>query len=128
MDKTANIEKNASAIKETPSHIHGSFMARKITLANENGRKSFTSPTRFMARVTHSSPPVPAHTTKNKSIASRIVRKPPSCAEEYSRRRKRRGKSRRSPPNAAARFSLRDTNNPIAQRQDRQRTKPAARS
>ena len=41
-----------------------------MTRAMAAGRKSFTSPTAFMARETHSSPPVPATTMSRKRITS----------------------------------------------------------
>src|SRR5580704_13227247 len=53
-----------------PAHNHPTRMARKIKRAIESGRKSFTSPTTFMARETQSSPPVPATTIREKSSAS----------------------------------------------------------
>src|SRR5580700_7087731 len=53
-----------------PAHNHPTRMARRRTRAIARGRKSFTSPTTFMARETHNSPPVPATTMREKRIAS----------------------------------------------------------
>src|ERR1700675_2510739 len=53
-----------------PAHNQPTRMARKIKRAIARGRKSFTSPTTFMARETQSSPPVPATTIRKKRIAS----------------------------------------------------------
>src|ERR1700731_1539300 len=53
-----------------PAHSHPTRMARRRTRAIARGRKSLTSPTTFMARETHNSPPVPATTIRAKRIAS----------------------------------------------------------
>ena len=50
----------------TPNHIHFTRKARPMTRTMAAGRKSWTSPTCFMARETHSSPPVPATTIMKK--------------------------------------------------------------
>jgi hypothetical protein len=60
LDSIASREKNAVAISPTPAHIHGTRRTRGIKPSKANGRKSFTSPTTFMPRAMHNSPPVPA--------------------------------------------------------------------
>src|SRR5208282_3149137 len=64
LDNTASNEKNAVAIRPKPIHIHETRNARRTTPTSAAGRKSFTSPTAFMARETHNSPPVPAQITR----------------------------------------------------------------
>src|SRR5277367_597911 len=64
MDKAPNRAKNATAIIPPPSHIQGTRSALKITLATSVGRKLGASPTTFIARETHNSPPVPATTIR----------------------------------------------------------------
>src|ERR1700733_11246425 len=74
MESAPSKEKNARAIKLTPAHIHPTRRARPITRAMAAGRKSFTSPTAFIARETHSSPPVPATTmTRNRMTSSKLA-------------------------------------------------------
>src|SRR5271170_262990 len=64
MDKAPSREKNATVIIAPPSHIQGTRSARRITFAASIGRKLGASPTTFIARETHNSPPVPATTIK----------------------------------------------------------------
>src|ERR1700730_3582891 len=64
MDKAPSRAKNATAIIPPPSHIQGTRSALRITLATSVGRKLGASPTTFIARETHNSPPVPATTIK----------------------------------------------------------------
>jgi len=54
-----------------PIHIHATVRAFKINRTNAEGRKSVTSPICFMARVTQSSPPVPATTMTQSKRNSR---------------------------------------------------------
>src|SRR6266581_3511917 len=64
MDKAPNRAKNATAIIPPPSHIQGTRSALRMTFAISAGRKLEVSPTTFIARETHNSPPVPATTIK----------------------------------------------------------------
>src|ERR1700675_664723 len=64
MDKAPNKAKNATAIIPPPSHIQGTRSALRMTFASSVGRKLGLSPTTFIARETHNSPPVPATTIK----------------------------------------------------------------
>src|SRR5271156_637161 len=64
MDKAPSREKNATVIIAPPSHIQGTRSARRITFAPSIGRKLGASPTTFIARETHNSPPVPATTIR----------------------------------------------------------------
>src|SRR5277367_2134502 len=57
----------------TPIHIQGTRKARKMTLAIWAGRKLGASPTVFIARDTHSSPPVPATTIRVNRMKSRTL-------------------------------------------------------
>src|ERR1700681_2222485 len=59
------------AIMAMPIHIQPTVKALKINRANAAGRKSVTSPICFMARVTQSSPPVPATTITQSKRSSR---------------------------------------------------------
>src|ERR1700731_2512634 len=68
MDKAPNKEKNATVIIPPPSHIQGTRSARRMTFATSAGRKLGLSPTTFIARETHNSPPVPATTIKPNRI------------------------------------------------------------
>lgn len=61
-DSIASSAKNATAINVIPVHIAGTVIARPVTRAIDDGRKSVTSPIVFMARETKSSPPVPTKT------------------------------------------------------------------
>src|SRR5450432_2775789 len=54
-----------------PIHIHPTKNARRINRNSAAGRKSWTSPMSFIARVTHSSPPVPATIMIRNKMASR---------------------------------------------------------
>src|ERR1700730_6882181 len=54
-----------------PIHIHATVRAFKINRTSATGRKSVTSPICFMARVTQSSPPVPATTITHSKRNSR---------------------------------------------------------
>src|SRR5271163_2142321 len=74
MESAPSKEKNAKAINPTPAHIQPTRRARPITRAMATGRKSFTSPTAFIARETHSSPPVPATTmSRNRTTSSTLA-------------------------------------------------------
>src|SRR5258705_12516802 len=64
MDKAPSRAKNATAIIPPPSHIQGTRSARRMTFATSVRRKLGLSPTTFIARETHNSPPVPATTIK----------------------------------------------------------------
>src|ERR1700722_286717 len=64
MDKAPSRAKNAPAIIPTPSHIQGTRSALRITFVTSIGRKLGASPTAFIARETHNSPPVPATTIR----------------------------------------------------------------
>src|SRR5450755_402560 len=58
-------------IMAMPIHIHPTKNARRINRSSAAGRKSWTSPMSFMARVTHNSPPVPATMIIRNKRASR---------------------------------------------------------
>src|SRR3984885_10393648 len=83
MESAPSKEKNARAIKLTPAHIHPTRRARPITRAMAAGRKSFTSPTAFIARETHSSPPVPATTMTRKRMTSSKLAPLHSCRAAF---------------------------------------------
>src|SRR6266404_4901186 len=57
-----------------PTHIHGKRNDSRTNVKMELGLNSWTSPTPFMARLTDSSPAVPATTMKKKRTASRTSR------------------------------------------------------
>src|SRR6266481_2550771 len=73
----ARSEKNPRPISAIPNHIHGSRKDCRTNLRIDLGRKSWTSPTLFMARLTHNSPAVPDTTIKNRSEISSTVKR--SC-------------------------------------------------
>src|SRR5215469_9732870 len=60
MESMASREKNATVIMPTPIHIQPTPAARHTNRPSAVGRKSWTSPSAFMACETHNSPPVPA--------------------------------------------------------------------
>src|ERR1700730_15068627 len=72
-DKAAKSAKNATAIMARPTHIQPTAKAFRINRINADGRKSVTSPICFMARVTQSSPPVPATTMTQSKRNSRTL-------------------------------------------------------
>src|SRR5260370_32639005 len=76
MDKAPSRAKNATAIIPPPSHIQGTRSALRITFATSVGRKLGASPTTFIARETHNSPPVPATTIKIKRMKCRNLNLP----------------------------------------------------
>src|SRR5579863_4172008 len=71
-DSIARNEKNDSVISSTPNHSQPTRSARSTNEAIARGRKSWTSPSSFIACVRQISPRVPVTTTKIRMLAVRI--------------------------------------------------------
>ena len=85
MESIASREKNATVIMPIPIHIHPTRAALHTNRASAAGRKSWTSPTAFMACETHSSPPVPAATISVRKTISSTFTFSPWFADGYDR-------------------------------------------